>query len=545
MEVFECADCGHRAVRHIALDLDAIYASQWYFQSSQAGAEPAEAAGQLGYDDYQTISIGEWNAELFSALLLLEGAHSRSALDIGCATGTFLDFLKPFGVSTAGIEPSSWAASLCEQKGHQMVGQSFEGYSPDSGEYGLITAFHVIEHLTDPQASMQKISRLAGSRGGLLAVFPRVNFSCDRGWSGQHDSFEHISYFDTDFVKSNFRGHAGEPFKILAGPDLIYCFGGYRSPTAEAAIRLVEGLTGTSGPIADAEVASSLRQLSATAFLFCVTFIARNHSAEEARKLVVRTQELALFDANTTFLAEAFASYQNGNTLGVMSALSALENPSPGLANLQRCLREQVAGLSEKNRDSGYPLISVVLATDGDQQIADNFVRSVGRQTYPHLELIHAHCGESRPDAISPAVAQLVKSVDISGLDDSAALRKVQQACAGEWILWTDGSHTLSPFCVFALYEPLRTRMDSAAYPTTEEEASGSHSRLGSLWRSLTTRSSAPPIVLMHQSVFMSLTGHPSHVAHRRHLAAVLAGVPQWRAPDVLARRCSSTGVRP
>jgi len=76
-------------------------------------------------------------------------------LDIGCYTGVFLDVAKSRGWETHGVEPSRWASTKAQGKGHQVVNAPLQkaGLRPET--YDLVTIWDVIEHLQDPQGQLR------------------------------------------------------------------------------------------------------------------------------------------------------------------------------------------------------------------------------------------------------------------------------------------------------------------------------------------------------------------------------------------------------
>ena len=87
-------------------------------------------------------------------------------LDFGCGDGKFLNRMKARGWTTYGIEPSTDAAF----RKHQRLTEV-----PQDRSFDFVVLNHVLEHLLDPLATLQ---RLAGSLrdGGLLFVStPRLD----------------------------------------------------------------------------------------------------------------------------------------------------------------------------------------------------------------------------------------------------------------------------------------------------------------------------------------------------------------------------------
>jgi len=119
-------------------------------------------------------------------------------VDIGCATGDFLQEAKASGFNAEGIEPCAWSAEVARRRGivvHQELLEQAADRHP--AEYDIATLWGVIEHFADPAAEVARIARIL-KPGGLFAI-----------WTGDVDSItsrilgrkwwywqgQHIQYF--------------------------------------------------------------------------------------------------------------------------------------------------------------------------------------------------------------------------------------------------------------------------------------------------------------------------------------------------------------
>jgi SAM-dependent methyltransferase len=112
-------------------------------------------------------------------------------LDVGCATGDFLDVAgRTYEVE--GLELSSWAADVASAKGLQIHRKRL-GDMDGSGRYDVVSLWGVIEHFERPRLEIQEINRLL-KPGGILALWtgnmdsPLARFLGKRWWyiQGQH-----------------------------------------------------------------------------------------------------------------------------------------------------------------------------------------------------------------------------------------------------------------------------------------------------------------------------------------------------------------------
>ncbi len=91
-------------------------------------------------------------------------------LDAGCSTGVFLKEARAAGWETEGIEPSAWAASRARDMFGLKVHQCSTAQAPiEAGAFDVVTAWDVIEHMTDPVGDLRALSR-ALKPGGLFCA---------------------------------------------------------------------------------------------------------------------------------------------------------------------------------------------------------------------------------------------------------------------------------------------------------------------------------------------------------------------------------------
>lgn len=87
-------------------------------------------------------------------------------LDVGCGTGSNLQWLNKFGEAT-GIDNNLKALSLCGVKNKVILGRADN--LPINNMYALITAFDVLEHLEDDKKALKEWKRVV-EKGGYLFI---------------------------------------------------------------------------------------------------------------------------------------------------------------------------------------------------------------------------------------------------------------------------------------------------------------------------------------------------------------------------------------
>ena len=106
--------------------------------------------------------------------LKLINAHSNQGalLDIGAGTGEFLSVAKNNGWNVTGIEPSSKAKAIAENKGVSFV-PNLE--SIPSQSFDVITMWHVLEHVPDLDHQINELKRIVKPNGTIIIAVPNFN----------------------------------------------------------------------------------------------------------------------------------------------------------------------------------------------------------------------------------------------------------------------------------------------------------------------------------------------------------------------------------
>lgn len=98
-------------------------------------------------------------------------AKGAKALDVGCAGGAFVEAAKRFGYDATGLEPSRQLAASAQKRGLHVIQGTLEGYQPKD-TYDLISLWDVLEHVTNPQDTLQQCRKLLSPKGILLVNYP-------------------------------------------------------------------------------------------------------------------------------------------------------------------------------------------------------------------------------------------------------------------------------------------------------------------------------------------------------------------------------------
>ncbi|MGJ4788965.1 class I SAM-dependent methyltransferase [Leptospira koniambonensis] len=143
-----------------------------------------------GYDNYYSEETKKEIARVFNLNLKDLGffdwermlGNERSALDVGCAAGYFLDYLKSRNWKTKGLDIASGPVRFAKETlGLDVEQKDFLSWDLDGKEkFDLITLWASIEHLHHPKETLQKILKhlkpggrmiLSTCRYGVLAKY--------------------------------------------------------------------------------------------------------------------------------------------------------------------------------------------------------------------------------------------------------------------------------------------------------------------------------------------------------------------------------------
>jgi len=148
----------------------------------------AEAGRSYGASEGRESEQVEW---LQSSGLLL---GCDVFLDIGCYDGRFLSLL-PESINRIGVDLDMPAIERgnARDRSIQLIQSSFERFSlPASAD--VITLFHVLEHLTDPNAVLKRIHQESSAYAKLVVEVPILERGCTNDVNGFF-SVAHLTHF--------------------------------------------------------------------------------------------------------------------------------------------------------------------------------------------------------------------------------------------------------------------------------------------------------------------------------------------------------------
>lgn len=192
--IVQCGNCDFVFVnpRIKDTDLHKIYSENYFTNES----------GGYGYHQYELTSqlrlktFEKWFKEIEPFLTKEKG----TVLDIGCASGHFLELIKEKGWEVEGIELDKEMVKKLKEKNIKVFSFPFEEFVCNK-KYKLITMFDVVEHIPDLKKTFKKLHDLLDDDGVIAIITPNFNSTqrklFGRNWF-QYKPHEHIQYFSPE-----------------------------------------------------------------------------------------------------------------------------------------------------------------------------------------------------------------------------------------------------------------------------------------------------------------------------------------------------------
>ncbi|MBP9094482.1 class I SAM-dependent methyltransferase [bacterium] len=461
MPILQCKACCHFAVQSIPTNLDELYQSEDYYHT--------DGSNGLGYQDYDSLPFVNWSVEILGSLMLAENVENQAALsllDIGCAKGYYLDFFKEFGWQTYGSDLSEYAQKVCLGKGHRVVDLADLSREGSPQRFGVVTSFHVIEHLKEFEEFFKIVNGLVEHGAQFFFIVPSVDFS-ESTWNGHNSSYEHISYFDHSFIAGNFVDKVPSLKAVLSLGSLVCGFAGAITAEVKAVLDLLQDIV--RGQTIDNSHKGKLLLLSPIQIAFIASFLARACSSALALELLAELKSAGLRSDWLEF-ANALAYFQNNNSFGAAAAIGQMKEETLEVRLLKgRAVSELVPVFQRsKSQAPAFPVINIVSTCDKNTPLSEEFFLSTGVQTYPNIRMIHLISGSNCSCRIPEYYRDLIELHVGSGAEVFETLERLV-AGPGSYVLLCDGLATLSKYCLFALQHCMEEKKCEFAVPTTEE----------------------------------------------------------------------------
>ena len=116
---------------------------------------------------------GHWEDIYDNIVEINHNANNLSMLDIGCGWGLALNYFKRKGLDCYGFDPAIEAVNYGIKNGLNLKHAGLDGMDVFNGKkFNVVTLFNVLEHLPDPQKSIEQIKKILLPNGILIIDVP-------------------------------------------------------------------------------------------------------------------------------------------------------------------------------------------------------------------------------------------------------------------------------------------------------------------------------------------------------------------------------------
>lgn len=170
--LLKCSSCGHKSLKGEFSEqlLRKLY-SEFYPRSVlnlESYKLPEEKSGFFAWFNGAMSSAFRWVPK------------NVRVLDIGCGFGESLGYYESRGCDAYGVEADENIRRVAEKFGHKVHLGLFDPYIYEPGFFDYVTMAQVIEHVTDPIATLHGIARVLKPEGYAILSTPNSN-----GWGAK------------------------------------------------------------------------------------------------------------------------------------------------------------------------------------------------------------------------------------------------------------------------------------------------------------------------------------------------------------------------
>jgi len=201
--IVTCPNCGFRFLnpRPISKELGRYYESPQYISHSNS---------KTGLTNILYQIIRQFTLRKKFTLVNRLVSSGKNILDIGCATGEFLNEFQNHGWSSHGIEPNKNAREFARKNYGLDIRPEEEITDYKNDSFDVITMWHVLEHVAALPERIDEIVRLLKNDGVLLVAVPNSD-SFDANYYGKfwaaYDVPRHLYHFSPVTIKRLFEKH--------------------------------------------------------------------------------------------------------------------------------------------------------------------------------------------------------------------------------------------------------------------------------------------------------------------------------------------------
>jgi 2-polyprenyl-3-methyl-5-hydroxy-6-metoxy-1,4-benzoquinol methylase len=169
-----------------------------YSRTSGADYLSYELENEAAFLKLQQLALQDAGfAKYEKALLSRAGNIPPSVLDVGCATGSLLAFLRERGWHVIGVEISPCADFAQKERALDIRSRPLEEINFPNNSFDAVLASHLIEHLNHPRIFLTEANRILKNGGHIFITTPNISGLQARLYSSRWRSaiFDHLYLF--------------------------------------------------------------------------------------------------------------------------------------------------------------------------------------------------------------------------------------------------------------------------------------------------------------------------------------------------------------
>jgi SAM-dependent methyltransferase len=141
-------------------------------------------------------------------------------LDIGCATGVFLNEMQKKGWKCYGIEPDQEAVAYARRRfGLDVFCGVVEDANLPANSFDVVTLWDVLEHVYDLNSTISEIKRLLKPGGVIIAILPNAD-AFERAWFEEYwvgwEVPRHYRTFTPNTITEFLKKHGFDEIEIFS-----------------------------------------------------------------------------------------------------------------------------------------------------------------------------------------------------------------------------------------------------------------------------------------------------------------------------------------
>ncbi len=155
----------------------------------------------LAYSGERSRHRKQWFYEARQRLAWIESwVPDGILLEVGSATGEFVEEAAAAGYEAIGVEPSKWAAEIAQRTGAEVLCGNLADWTVEYAGFTVdaVAMFHVLEHLEDPVELLGQCRSVLAEDGRLFIEVPNASSgaasSLDPSWDGWQFRFHQWHY---------------------------------------------------------------------------------------------------------------------------------------------------------------------------------------------------------------------------------------------------------------------------------------------------------------------------------------------------------------